>query len=401
MAASSAFAPGWPGSPARWTSSAKSGVGTAIDVESRVWFSLSHGILNEIYFPRVDQACTRDLGLIVTDGASFFSEEKRDAASTIDTVEDGVPAYLIDSRCRTGRYRIEKTVLTDPRRDVLLQQVRFLPRGGAPGSPRLFALLAPHLGNHGSGNTAWVGDYKGVPMLFAEGHGTALALASSRPWRARSAGFVGTSDGWQELEADKELARCHARAENGNVALCGEIDLSAHDMDPTGDADGTFVLALGFGAGPEEAALRARASLEDGFESALIRYVGGWRRWQRRLVPLDRTPSPGRPNAYRVGTAVMRAHEDASFPGALIASLSVPWGFEKGDDDLGGFRRVVAGGAVGTRVAPRAPAADGQRPHHHRGAHRNDRQLPAGQGRGMGSAHHRPGQDRSRTGRHQ
>ena len=44
---------------------------------SRVWFTLSHGILNEIYYPRVDQACTRDLGLIVTDGQDFFSEEKR------------------------------------------------------------------------------------------------------------------------------------------------------------------------------------------------------------------------------------------------------------------------------------------------------------------------------------
>ena len=73
------FAPGWPGIPARWTSSAKSGVGTAVSRDSRVWFTLSHGILNEIYYPRVDHACTRDLGLIVTDGQTYFSEEKRDA----------------------------------------------------------------------------------------------------------------------------------------------------------------------------------------------------------------------------------------------------------------------------------------------------------------------------------
>ena len=71
-------APGWPGIPARWTSSAKSGVGTALSAQSRVWFTLSHGILNEIYYPRIDQACTRDFGLIVTDGRGFFSEEKRD-----------------------------------------------------------------------------------------------------------------------------------------------------------------------------------------------------------------------------------------------------------------------------------------------------------------------------------
>ena len=77
MSDSSNFAPGWPGIPPRWTSSAKTGVGTAFSRSSRVWFTLSHGILNEIYFPRVDMACTRDLGLMVTDGASFFSEEKR------------------------------------------------------------------------------------------------------------------------------------------------------------------------------------------------------------------------------------------------------------------------------------------------------------------------------------
>ncbi len=73
------LAPGGPGSNARWTSSAKTGVGTALGGKSRVWFTLSHGIFNEIYYPRIDQACVRDMGLIVTDGATFFSEEKRDA----------------------------------------------------------------------------------------------------------------------------------------------------------------------------------------------------------------------------------------------------------------------------------------------------------------------------------
>src|SRR5205814_5795442 len=59
--------------------------------------------------------------------------------------------------------------------------------------------------NAGAGNTAWVGDYKGSPMLFAEREHHALALASSTPWLARSVGFVGVSDGWQELHAHKRL----------------------------------------------------------------------------------------------------------------------------------------------------------------------------------------------------
>jgi glucoamylase len=66
------FAPGVPGIAPRWTSSAKSGVGTAIRDESRAWFTVSHGIVNEVYYPRLDQANTRDLGFIVTDGEALF-----------------------------------------------------------------------------------------------------------------------------------------------------------------------------------------------------------------------------------------------------------------------------------------------------------------------------------------
>src|SRR5690348_11473818 len=102
-------APGWPGIPPRWTSSAKTGIGTSLNRSSRVWFTLSHGIVNEVYFPRVDMACTRDMGLIVTDGSNFFSEEKRDCQFEISPVEPGVPGYrLVNSL--SGRYRIEKEI---------------------------------------------------------------------------------------------------------------------------------------------------------------------------------------------------------------------------------------------------------------------------------------------------
>src|SRR5688500_9291894 len=120
------LAPGWPGIPGGWTGSAKSGLGTAISRESRVWFTLSHGILNEVYYPRVDHACTRDLGFIVTDGLSYFSEEKRDTHSVTSQVEPGVPAYHIRNTAFDGRYRIQKEVLTDPWRDVVLQLIRFV-----------------------------------------------------------------------------------------------------------------------------------------------------------------------------------------------------------------------------------------------------------------------------------
>src|ERR1051326_810025 len=281
-------APGWPGIPARWTSSAKSGVGTALEAASRVWFTLSHGILNEIYYPRVDQACTRDFGLIVTDGKSFFSEEKRDTQSEISTTADVVPAFAIESTCVEGRYRLEKLVLSDPHRDVVLQRVAFHALEGTIGDYQLYALLAPHLVNRGANNSAWVDDYKGLPMLFAEGAGAALALGCSVPFMARSVGFVGSSDGWQDLSRHFELRWRYDHAPNGNVGLTGEIHLTARA--------GSFGRAQGFEHSAAEAALHVRASLNDGVDQAMAGYAASWRAWQAVLLPLDAQASSGRPN---------------------------------------------------------------------------------------------------------
>ncbi|MGA2941251.1 MAG: hypothetical protein ABSE50_04390 [Xanthobacteraceae bacterium] len=102
-----AVPPGWPGIPSRWTSSAKSAVGTAAGAESRIWFTVSHGILNEVYAPRLDTACIRDFGLIIT-AKDYCSEEKRDADHTVALIEDGVPAFRLVNTSRDGRYRITK-----------------------------------------------------------------------------------------------------------------------------------------------------------------------------------------------------------------------------------------------------------------------------------------------------
>jgi glucoamylase len=330
------YAPGFPGSPPRWTSSAKSAVGASLSTSSRVCFTISHGILNEVYYPKVDQACIRDLGLIVTDGASFFSEEKRDARSVVRSLADGVPAFHLENTCREGRYRIDKEIVADPRRDVVLQRIRFVALNGARSNYRLYALLAPHLGNRGDGNTAWIGDLKGVPMLFAERDMFALALACSVPWAMRSAGFVGTSDGWGELQRNKRLSVSYERAENGNVALIGEIALDA-------GTEG-FVLALGFGRHANEAGHAALSSLQGGFDAAQSAYENEWRAWQDSLsCPVVHEPREGLGrdrNLRRTSTAVLRTHEDKGFPGGSVASLSIPWGMAKGDGDLGGYHLV-------------------------------------------------------------
>jgi glucoamylase len=325
------YAPGWPGIPPRWTSSAKSGVGTALNPASRVWFTLSHGIINEIYYPRIDSACTRDLGFIVTDGLTFFSEEKRDTRCEIAALVPGVPGYQLTNTCGLGRYRIEKEIVAGPWSDVVLQRIRLAPLEGGLGDYRLYMLLAPHLGNRGSGNTAWVGDYKGVPMLLVERDGHALAVACSAPWVGRSVGFVGSSDGWQDLMRHKRMTWHYTRAENGNVALSGEVDLGA--------TRGEFVLAVGLGRNSAEAGHSALAGLLVDFERARAAYVNAWKTWQRSLLPL-RHNDAGSPDLYRASAAVLRAHESKRFQGGLIAGLSIPWGFAKGDDDLGGYHLV-------------------------------------------------------------
>jgi glucoamylase len=324
-------APGSPGSEPRWTSSAKSGVGASLNPASRIWFTISHGIFNEIYYPRLDLACTRDMGLIVTDGSGYFSEEKRHASSSVSFLSEGVPAYRIINTCRQGRYRIEKEIVAAPKREAVLQQTLFTPLHSGLEDYLVYVLLSPHLGNRGSGNTAWIGDYKGVPMLFAQRGAFTLALACSAPWGGCSVGFVGVSDGWHDLMEHKRLTRTYGKAENGNVSLTAEIDVIS--------CGGSFLLALGFGRTAAEAGNRARASLLDGFETARDDYIREWTAWQQALTPSGEMKT-GERNLYRVSMAVLRTHEANNFPGGTIASLAIPWGSARGDEDLGGYHLV-------------------------------------------------------------
>jgi glucoamylase len=377
-------APGGPGNEPRWTSSAKSGVGTALDARSHVWFTISHGIVDEVYYPRVDQANTRDFGLLVSGADGWFSEEKRDTDSTVHLIGPGVPGYRMVNCCREGRYEIEKTVITDPERSVLLQQVRFRALIGTLADYRLFALLAPHIGNQGYGNDAWLDDYKGIAMLFAQRQDIALALCCNAGWSAASCGFVGVNDGWRQVRAAGRLTELYSEARDGNVALAGEVELHPDSRD-RGGREATVVIALGFGSGPAEAAQRTRMTLASQFDRVIASYLRGWTRFHeytrgpavpghfvtpeesrrtaaRELavhahnstvphVPRTTLPRERRRRArvqlpesvvdlYRASAAVLAVHEDKSASGAMIASLSVPWGESRGDHELGGYHLV-------------------------------------------------------------
>lgn len=339
------YAPGWPGSSPRWNSSAKSSVGVCLCPLSQVWFTTSHGILNEVYYPRVDYACIRDMGFLVSDGKDFFSEEKRHADSQLEYLGDGVPAVHFTNICKKGRYQIDKEIITDPNRDTLIQQITFKPLQGKLEDYHLYALMAPHIMNAGSGNSAWCGEYKGVPMLFAERENGAVAMACSVPFKAFSVGFVGVSDSWQDISKNKQMTRRYRRADNGNVAVCGEIDLEKTGNDP-------FLITIGFGMNADEAGQRALASIMDGFDSAKRNYMGVWSDWQKNIHEYS-YPKKGTKSLFRISAAAIQTHHAQQFPGGYIASLSVPWGFSKGDDDLGGYHLIwprdlveVAGGLL-------------------------------------------------------
>src|ERR1700678_132359 len=90
-------APGAPGIPPTWCSSAKEMVGCSLGT-SRLWFTIGGGIVNEVYHPRVDIPQIRDLGFLVADGHGFWVEVKRLWRHTVEFLAPGVPAVRIVHR---------------------------------------------------------------------------------------------------------------------------------------------------------------------------------------------------------------------------------------------------------------------------------------------------------------
>jgi glucoamylase len=313
---------GHPGIPPTWTSSAKDMVGCSLGA-ARLWFTTGFGILNEVYYPRADLPQIRDLGFIVADGRGFWVEVKRLFNYRFEVPSPGVPA--VDIVHEHPRFKLRVRIVPDPDRDVLLLEV-FLDGDDAL---RPYALLAPHLGGSGNDNIAEVGRQAGHRILWAEQGPFALALASADEgqrdaWGAASAGYVGASDGWQDFSRNGALSWSFEQAGPGNVALIGELPRKA-------------TLALGFGTSRQSAATLAFSSLCQPFQQAWDRYVSDWHAWCARL----KVPA-GLPQWLRdeivVSAMVLRVHQDKTYPGAMVASLSVPWG--NAHDSIGGYHLV-------------------------------------------------------------
>src|SRR5487761_228109 len=313
-------APGGPGTIPTWTAGSKEAVGTATSVNSRAWFTLQGGILTEVYYPRLDTADVRTLEFAVSDGKHVWIESK-DLVHSIQWINHDALLYRQTGRDPNDQFTITKTYVTDPRRDTLLIDVTF--RG--PSADSLYVLYNPALKNSGYGDSG----YTSQGALVAEKSDAASALVSTTGFTRTSSGFAGASDGYTDLLLHHRLDWAYTRAENGNVIQAAKLAPASH-----------FTLALGFGTTPAVAITNARASLRSGFSTVSAAYGGGWSKYASTLRRVDNRYE----NEFRLAAMVLKAHEDKTYRGAMIASMSIPWGFaaQSATPNVGGYHLVWA-----------------------------------------------------------
>ncbi len=321
---------GSPGIPPRWTSARKQAIGTAYSSASRVWFTLWQGILTEIYYPTVDHPQTRDWQLLFADGADLFHEEKRDFQSEVVSLTRDSLGFKVLQRQVDGQYSLEKTIIADPHYPCILQNISLKVPPSLRQKLNVYTLCAPHLGVGGDGNNAYVCVANGRKLLVANKKNTWMAIGATVPFKKASTGFVGKSDGWTDLNDNSSMDWQFDCALDGNVALTGMLDLSQTDE---------FVLAMAFGHGFHNAVAVLLQSLAFPFESHAQRFCEQWARADKKDSRLHQ-PSLDGGALYESSYKILLAHEDKLNPGAFIASLSIPWGDSKGDDDLGGYHLV-------------------------------------------------------------
>jgi glucoamylase len=341
---------GAPGMEPRWTSSVKDAVGTAYAASSRIWFTCSHGILNEVYHPTIDRAQIRDMGFLITDGETFAHEEKRDLLSRFEYIHPEALGVRYINCDPEGRYSLVKEIICDPHHSVVLTHIRLT--GHAELLPRLkvFVLLAPHLDGGGAGNHACAVDIAGHNALMAWKNQWSLMLSANCGFSHMSCGFVGFSDGWRDITENFRMDWEFGSATNGNIAVMGQLNLAGHLV--SGDSSESsveFTVALGIGAGHHTAAQKTMGALAAPFADARERYITQWKRAANPEWLAPKARDGGK--LMRASHNVVLAHEDKTYSGAFVASASIPWGQIKGDDDLGGYHLVWTRDMVQTASA--------------------------------------------------
>ena len=318
---------GKPGLPSNWSSASKQGVGTACNDISKVWFTIANGIITEVFYPTVDTANIKDLQLLITDGKTFVDEERKDTISSIEYIAPKSLAYRIINTAKNGRYKIVKHIVTDTYGQSVVIKTSFQALKGTQDDYRLFIYLAPHIKNKGYGNSGRCISYAGKDYLIAWREDIALALTANIPFKNMSCGYSGYSDGWHDLKNNLKMDWVFHRIEDGNIAMIAEIDAKE------------FTAVLSFGKNDLEAVQEANKTLGRGYDAIEAGYIKEWHDYLYKLKDFsEESFDNGR--LYWISAMVVKAHEDKTYKGGVIASLSIPWGESKSDTETGGYHLV-------------------------------------------------------------
>jgi glucoamylase len=198
------------------------------------------------------------------------------------------------------------------------------------GKLQLYFLLAPHLEIGGWDNSAMKMEVAGRQILLCWKKNTYMALGCDCGFSRSSCGFVGQSDGWQDLHRNFKMDWEFDRAENGNIAVMGEIDLRRGNE---------FTVGIAFGESLHAPTTILTQALALPFSRYRTRFVEQWQRVGKKLENLA-SFSGDEGHLYSTSSNLLLAHEDKTFSGAFIASASIPWGDVMGDEDLGGYHLV-------------------------------------------------------------
>jgi glucoamylase len=359
-------APGGPGAASHFDLARKDCLGTARNRTSKVWYTVAGGVLSDVYYPTVDNTNVETLQYVVSDGATFTDLQTRDMTYTVRALDPAGMACRVTATARSGRYQIVTDYLTDPDRATVLLHTRFKPLVGSRADYRLYVRFDATVNGNGGGgpdnagaDTGTVDTTTGHPVPVASDLNTATiaanrdyaqpvfaALRPSTPFTEVTNGFVGTeSDGLVQLDRDHALTALHDSAVAGNLVQTARVDLASV---------AELTLALGFGATQAGAVGTAGASLAGKLDRLMDRYTAGWAAYDaglrspgnafQGLPPASRQALT---RAYYLSANVLKASEDKSFPGAIVASLASPWGqaVAAGNANLtyfGSYREVFA-----------------------------------------------------------
>ncbi len=168
----------------------------------------------------------------------------------------------------------------------------------------LYVLADPALKNSGYGDTGFTQD---GALVGIRKRMSACALMSSPSFSEASSGFVGKSDGYTDLLLHHKLTWKYDRAEKGNIFQVAKL----------GGA-GRYTLALGFGADAAAAIDVAKKSLARKFADVSAEYVAGWKDYVKSLRKVDARYE----TEFQLAAMVLKAHEDKTYRGAMIASMT-------------------------------------------------------------------------------